>query len=336
MPIAPRSPLRARAFALLVSAALAACDQRSAAKNDAAMTDGEAPVSCAGVGPAAAGLPGARSYTYRTASGRALRIHVFPPPSHQRPAPAVLLFFGGGWRTGSVTALADQARAFAQRGYVAGLADYRVKCRDGTNPLDASADARAAYAWWRAHASRLDADPQRIVLSGGSAGGQLALMAAQDAPADEKPAALVLFNPAVDLVGPAPWYLKLFARSISPSVLSVNQLPPTIIFHGQADRRVPIGTVRAFCRRAHAQGRICRIVNYRGQEHGFYHSDKIDPALGRSPYDDTMTRAFRFLDRRGITPRNLTPPLPKSRISGKMRKHIEPPNYGGPDRHVPA
>lgn len=261
-------------------------------------------MSCAGVGAALAALSGAKSYTYRTASGRTLRIHVFSPPPHERNAPSVLLFFGGGWRTGSVSALADQARAFAGRGYVAGLADYRVKCRDGTNPLDASVDARAAYAWWRAHAARLGADPRRIVLSGGSAGGQLALMAAQDAPADEKPAALVLFNPAVDLVGPAPWYQKLFARSISPSVLPVDHLPPTIVFHGLADRRVPIGTVRAFCRRAAAQGQTCRIVSYRGQEHGFYHSDRIDPALGRSPYDDTMARAFRFLDARGITTGN--------------------------------
>jgi acetyl esterase len=286
---------------LLLCPALAACNRQPTPGNGAATTDGEASMSCSGIGAAVAALPGAKSYTYRAASGRALRIHVFSPPPHERPAPAILLFFGGGWRTGSVSALADQARAFAGRGYVAGLADYRVKCRDGTNPLDASADARAAYAWWRAHAARLGADPRRIVLSGGSAGGQLALMAAQDAPAGEEPAALVLFNPAVDLVGPAPWYQKLFARSISPSVLPVDHLPPTIVFHGLSDHRVPIGTVRAFCRRAAAQGRTCRIVSYRGQGHGFYHSDRIDPALGRSPYDDTMARAFHFLDARGIT-----------------------------------
>lgn len=80
---------------------------------------------------------------------------------------------------------------------------------------------------------------------------------------ETKPAVLVLFDPAVDLVGPAPWYLKLFAQRISPSVLPVDHLPPTIIFHSLAQRRVSIDPVRAFCCRAGAKGRSCRIVSNR-------------------------------------------------------------------------
>jgi acetyl esterase/lipase len=257
---------------------------------------------CEAIAPQPDTLPGASSFTYRTAAKRDLRLHVFAPAGEASPRPAVLFFFGGAWRVGDITAFQHQARAFAARGYVAVLADYRVKCRDGSTPLDSLRDAQAAYAWLRASADDLDIDPQRIVLSGGSAGGHLALTTAMKASPAHKPAAVVLFNPAVDLVSKAPMALKLIARHISPSVLSVQALPPTLIFHGQDDRTVLISTVRDFCRRADAAGRVCRLDEYVGHDHGFFHQQQTDLRIGVSPYADTLGKALVFLDAQGVGP----------------------------------
>jgi acetyl esterase len=243
-------------------------------------------------------IEGATSHIYKTA-GRELRIHVFAPGEQKQSAPAVLFFFGGSWRTGTVTSFVEQAKAFASQGYVAAVADYRVYCRDQTSPADAVSDAQAAHEWLLANAKTLNVDTRRIVLAGGSAGGHLAATTAMLAAADRKPAALLLFNPAVDMIPLIP----LFGlpdddvRRISPSVLPMKGLPPTIVFHGVADRLVPIDTVRAFCARAKKDKRVCDLQEYAGQDHSFFSLHTVDPRIGASPYDDTMTKALAFAKR---------------------------------------
>jgi acetyl esterase/lipase len=278
----------ARLAALILATAMAGAAQAQ-----------PAPRGCEAVAPQPETLPGAASFTYETA-GRDLRLHVFPAAGGGAAQPAILFFFGGGWRQGDVRAFEGQARAMAGRGMVAVLADYRVTCRDGATAADSAADAMAAYDWVLAHAKDQKIDRRRVVLAGGSAGGHLALATAMRAA--DKPAALVLFNPAVDLTAIAP-VLRLSpeaAKAISPSALPVAGLPPMVIFHGQADTTVPIQTVRDFCQRATAAGRSCELHEYAGQRHGFFNSRADDPALGASPYADTLARAITFLQSRKL------------------------------------
>jgi acetyl esterase/lipase len=249
-------------------------------------------------------LDGARSFIYAHPGSRDLRIHVFMPADGRATHPAILFFFGGGWRNGSVDAFEDQAKAFAAHGFIAALADYRVACRDGTTAVQSLEDGRTAYAWLRADGARLGVDAHRMILSGGSSGGHLALATAMQAPMDQKPAALILFNPAVDLVAVAPFIglTPAQAAPISPSALSVQGLPPTLIFHGQSDHTVPIATVRTFCARMTTAGLACELQEYQGQDHGFFHSKTIDPVINASPYDDTLGRALAFAGHLGLTP----------------------------------
>src|SRR5262245_58826449 len=46
--------------------------------------------------------------------------------------PAIVFFFGGGWRTGSYQAFVAQAEYFASRGLVTASADYRILSKHGT------------------------------------------------------------------------------------------------------------------------------------------------------------------------------------------------------------
>lgn len=258
---------------------------------------------CTGVPPQLEHIPGAERFMYRRA-GRNLYMHVFRPARPGR-APAVVLYFGGGWRTGMVDAFAERARAFAASGYVAILPDYRVSCRDGVGPSGALFDGRAAYRWIVSQSGRLGVDPNRIVLGGGSAGGHLAIDAALHARSARPPVALLLYNPAVDLSAmPAQIRLpKAQALAISPIAWPLRALPPTLIMQGEADRTVTLASIRTFCRRASDAGRVCQVIAYEGQQHGFFHRTAVDPRLGASPYDDTLARSLDFLARLNLEAR---------------------------------
>lgn len=84
---------------------------------------------------------------------------------------------------------------------IAVTADYRVKSRHGVKVVECVKDAKAAIAWIRENAQRLRIDPNRIAASGGSAGGHLAACTGtiNGFGSDERPNAMILFNPACTL-----------------------------------------------------------------------------------------------------------------------------------------
>lgn len=87
--------------------------------------------------------------------------------------PAIVCIHGGGFRAGSRKGYLDQCVRLAQRGYVAATVDYRLA---PAAPFPAAVyDVKAAVRYLRANAARLDIDPSRIGVTGGSAGGHLAL-----------------------------------------------------------------------------------------------------------------------------------------------------------------
>jgi acetyl esterase len=122
------------------------------------------------------------------------------------------------------------------------------------------------------------------------------------APDDQKPAAILLYNPATDLMRFAKPEEEAAARAISPSQLPLEHLPPTAIFHGTADRTVPFEEARAFCARAQSAGAACELNAYAGRDHSFFHDKTVDPALGFAPYDDTLAKSLAFLAAHNLSP----------------------------------
>lgn len=239
-------------------------------------------------------MPGASVEVYREVNGVKLNAYVFTPANH-RPTdkrPAVLFFFGGGWRGGSPGQFLPQSLYLAQRGMVAIPCDYRVSSRHGVTPQDCLRDAKAALRWVRANATRLGIDPSRIVSGGESAGGHLAAAAAlvpgfeEGAHTDvsSMPNALALFNPAVVLapVEEHPGLLseQKFAdirnrtdgrpQEISPYHFIRSGLPPGILFHGTKDEAVPFPTVELFAKAMVSAGNRFEFKAYEGQPHGFF------------------------------------------------------------------
>jgi acetyl esterase/lipase len=104
------------------------------------------------------------------------RLDVYPAPDNGRP---VLLFFhGGAWITGYLWWCGFMARAVQQAGAMLVVGTYRLA---PTERFPAQLeDVKAALAWVRANIAAHGGDPTRIVLSGHSAGGHLAALAALD------------------------------------------------------------------------------------------------------------------------------------------------------------
>ena len=253
-------------------------------------------------------LPDAEVHTYKTVGDTALRLWIFEPEGHAASdrRPAIVFFFGGGWRTGSPAQFERQAKALGDRGMVGIVADYRVSSRHGTRPWHAVADAHDALRWVAARAADLGIDSGRIAAAGGSAGGHLAAATASladpEAPdrAPVRPQALILFNPAVvmaDVEGvfDAPEQLaRRFERpleAMSPYHHLAAGHPPTVVLHGIADAVVPADTAVAYCERIASLDGDCEIVLYGGAPHGFFN---------RAPhFERTLRQMTRFLERLG-------------------------------------
>ena len=275
-------------------------------------------------------MPGASVEVYREVNGSKLNAYVFTPPQHQASdrRPAVLFFFGGGWKGGTPGQLLPQSLYLAQRGMVAIPCDYRVLSRHGVTPQDCLRDAKAAIRWARANAARLGIDPARIVAAGESAGGHLAAATALVPGFEEgahpetssMPNALVLFNPAV-LLSPADGHPGLLSEASLASISARTQgrpqeispyhfiragLPPSILFHGTKDEAVPFPTVELFAKAMTAAGNRCELKAYEGQPHGFF-----NPGRGqgepRAEANRYFHRTIRELDAFFVSLGYLTP-----------------------------
>lgn len=173
-------------------------------------------------------------------------------------APAVVVFHGGGWiHSGKETAYTSLCLPYLQRGFVVFNVEYRVASQ-ATAPA-AVTDALDATHWVFQHARQYNIDPKKIVITGGSAGGHLALMvgmtpkSARLGPID--PVAAIIdgygITDAVELLnGPhhqewanqwipaGPQCVEL-ARSVSPMTYVRHDLPPIFIVQGSDDNTVP-------------------------------------------------------------------------------------------------
>lgn len=248
-------------------------------------------------------------YVYKTIDTVSLELEIFQPPSKQEaPLPAMIFFYGGGWKGGSTGQFRTHAQYFAKRGIITVLADYRVLKRHGTSPFEAVADAKSAIRFLRQHADSLGIDPNRIIGSGGSAGGHLAaaagLVPGLDDPQDDltisaKPNALVLFNPVFDN-GPNGYAYdrcggELGYKTISPIHNIAPGAPPTIVFLGTEDELIPVATAEAYKMQMEAIGSRCELRLYEGQGHGFFNLKKPNHYLATVISSDLFLISLGYL-----------------------------------------
>lgn len=226
-------------------------------------------------------LPGAEAFIYHDVPPEPMRLHVFKPKGWKATdrRPALIHFFGGGFVRGAPTQSAGWARQAAKLGMIGIAADYRVSTRHGTDGTACLADARAAVHWLQAHAAELGLDPQRIVVSGSSAGGLLALWTAirvnppGSNPAEAplaKPAALILMWPAADLTLFPAQNDRFGGHGLACSATQHldAKMPPALLLHGDKDATVPYESSVILHRRLAETGNSCEFITMPGNGHG--------------------------------------------------------------------
>lgn len=255
-------------------------------------------------GSARKGLPdtikGAKTVVYKKVGDVELHLHIFNPKGHtvENPKPAIVFFFGGGWNGGTPMQFEPHARYLAERGMVAATAEYRVRSRNGTTPYECVKDGKSAVRYLRENAKVLGIVPDKIAAGGGSAGGHVAATTGTIEKFNEEtdhlrvsavPNAMVLFNPVID-TGPKGFGGK-DRTDISPNHHVTEDVPPTMIFHGEKDTTVPLAHVESFTKKMKAAGRVCELHIYPDMKHGFFNKGRNSDV----PYNDTVKKMDAFL-----------------------------------------
>lgn len=109
---------------------------------------------------------------YANPDGQQLQLDLARPKSGEGPFPAVVCIHGGGFRAGSRKGYDGLCLRLAQEGYVAVTVSYRLAPKYQFPA--AVHDVKEAVRWVRANAKKYHIDPDRIGVTGGSAGGHLA------------------------------------------------------------------------------------------------------------------------------------------------------------------
>ena len=106
-----------------------------------------------------------------------LKLDLYAPRAADgRARPIVVFIHGGSWRGGSKDGYGFAGRAFAARGFLVAVPNYRL-VPEVRYPAFVE-DGAAAVRWLRTNAGRYGGDPDRIVLVGHSAGAYNAAMLA--------------------------------------------------------------------------------------------------------------------------------------------------------------
>lgn len=259
-------------------------------------------------------------------------------PTDAGPRPALIYFHGGEWRGGSRKAVSDHLAPYLARGFVVVAVGYRG-AKVALAPA-AVTDARCAYHWVVNNAPRYGIDRKRVVLSGHSAGGHLALITGYLTPAAKldgecksdrivKPAAAVAWNAPSDLKqymfqrladgAPIDWLQAAvktpsLADAISPIAHARKGVPPTISLHAAGDPEVPHSQATKLHRTLSSVNVLNELVTLQSQGH--FTSEHPPLEVARA-YD----LVFKFLSRSGV-------------LTGKSRRKAsaEPPKVRGSGR----
>ena len=224
-----------------------------------------------------------------------------PADAHQ--APVVVWFYGGSWNSGERGDYGFAARAFAERGFVVVVPDYRLV--PAVRYPAFVEDAAAAVAWTRANIARFGGDPDRILLAGHSAGAYIAVTLALDArylAAYGVDAAAV--KGAACLAGPYDFYpfttdaaREAFGRAhdlttTQPVNHARADAPPLWLANGTADTIVRPRNAAALGARMRAVGGRAQAVHYEGLDHYDIVMALARPFRAKAPVLDDMVRFF--------------------------------------------
>ena len=228
-------------------------------------------------------------FTYKKPGGTELKMYMFYTAASQQKKDntGMAFFHGGGWAFGDPSEFFEACKRYARQGYICFSVQYRL-CRNPNGsypnplitPVESTKDARSAVRWLKANAGMLRINPEKIIVGGQSAGGQLALATAlldsvnestDNIKINPKPAALLLYSSNVNTM--EAWVDMLLGErkqeiwSISPYHHVKKDMPPVILFRGDQDNQVLPYTVEMFRTKMNKMGNSYEEYIYKGKKH---------------------------------------------------------------------
>lgn len=241
-----------------------------------------------------------RGIEYSNPDGQHLQLNLARPKTSAEPSPCIVCIHGGGFRAGNRANYDALLIRLAEKGYVAVTVSYRLAPK---YPFPAAIhDTKAAVRWLRASAKKYAIDPDRIGVTGNSAGGTLAQMLGVTAgvrafegnggnSAQSSAVACIVnvygasdftrsYGKSVDAREVLPLYLggnlekarSAHIRS-SPLYWVTPDAAPTLCIHGTEDKYVAHEQSEWLIERLKAAGVEAELLTLPGAGHGFKGKD---------------------------------------------------------------
>lgn len=199
-----------------------------------------------------------------------------PKGGNPKGTPVVIFFYGGGWVKGKADEYGWVARAYASKGFVVVVPDYR-KVPQVRFPAFVQ-DAADAVKWTQDNIARYGGDPARIGIAGHSAGAHSVAMLALDPQWLAAAGAPGAVKAAVGLSGPYDFY-PFTGRAIAamgqwprpaetqPLTYARHDAPPMMLVTGTADTTVRPKNARNLFKRLTEAGAVVVEKEYPGLGH---------------------------------------------------------------------
>ncbi len=236
------------------------------------------------------------------------RLDVYQPEHVEESAPVLVFFYGGRWTHGEKSMYSFVGQAFAKRGYVTVIADYR-KYPQVRFPTFVDDGARA-LAWVHDHIARFGGDPERLFIAGHSSGAHIASLLAADErylQAQGKPASIVkafagLAGPydfvpdkedLIDMFGPPERYPQMQATTHIE-----GDEPPMLLLWGESDSVVWRRNMDRLSERIKTHSGQVRTRTYEGIDHVGIMASLTWMLRDRRPVFEDMLEFFEQYDGR--------------------------------------
>ena len=236
--------------------------------------------------------------TYHVASNQENKLDLYVPRGATGPTPVLMYIHGGGWVGGTKESSVLRILPYLEMGWAVANIEYRLGAV--ARAPAAVEDGLCALRWVIRNAGQYNLDTSRIVTTGNSAGGHLALTTGmipasagldRECPGSEELSVAAIINwygitEVGDLLaGPntksyaVEWMGSLenrfeIAERVSPMTYVRAGLPPTLTIHGDADPTVPYQHAIALHEKLEELGVPNELHTVPGGRHGGFNREQ--------------------------------------------------------------